>query len=194
MMATRPNAMRGRLDVVDRLQDRLSGEADEIAELRRQHGSRRLVHLGNDGAGNQRRRDRDRMGDASLVGEQPLELHVRLGRAVPHEIVAPVPGPQVIVRPCHRIAEHLLARRQAERHVHEQFGVHRRRNRILRDEGSPGRIARIERRDLGEEMRAHGGAQSVGADRGDRLAPCCRRQTGPSRELPLSSIPTSSLP
>ena len=72
----------------------------------------------------QRRRDRDRMRRAALVGEQPWQFRALVRRPVPDHVVAAVPGPQVVVRPRHRIAEELLARRQAERHELEQVAMH----------------------------------------------------------------------
>ena len=123
MIATRPNAMRGDFEIVDRLQDRLVDQPHDLAELRRQQPLGGRAHRGDRLAPDQRRRDRDRMRRAALVGEQLPQLGRLVGRPVPDHVVAAVAGPQIVVRAGHRIAQELLARRQAERHVLEQLAM-----------------------------------------------------------------------
>ena len=103
------------------------------------------------------------MRHAALVGEQPLQLGFFVGRAVPHDIVAAVAGPQIIVGPGHRIAEKLLARRQREGHEREQVAMHVGRKIAFRNQRPPGAIAGIERQHLRGALLAHGGANAVGA-------------------------------
>ena len=104
------------------------------------------------------------MGAAALVGQQTRQLFALARRAVPDEIVAPMPAPQIVVGPGHRIAEHLLVRRQAEGKVLEQLRVQRRRKVLLRHQPAPRRVAGIERRELGQILLAHRRADAVGAD------------------------------
>ena len=85
-------------------------------------------------------------------------------RAIPDHVVAAVARAQVVVGTRHRIAEELLAGRQAERHVLEQLAVDRRRNGLLRQQRTPGDIAGIERIEIGQKLLAHGRADAVGAD------------------------------
>jgi hypothetical protein len=76
-----------------------------------------------------------------------------------------VSRPQIVVRPGHRIAEHLLVRRQAEREILEQRGVQRGREIRLVDQTAPGRVAGIERRTSGRILLAHRGADAVAPTR-----------------------------
>src|SRR5262245_61004334 len=85
------------------------------------------------------------MGGAALVGEQALQLGRLVRRPVPDDVEAAVAAPQVVVGAGHRIAETLLARRQAEGHVLEQLAMDRGCKRRLRDERPPGDVAGIER-------------------------------------------------
>ena len=99
-----------------------------------------------------------------LVGEQALELAGRVRRTIPDHVIAAVPGTQIVVRTGDRIAQKLLARRQAERHGVEQFAVDRRRKCRLGNERAPGHVAGIERHHLRQTLLAHGRAQAVGTD------------------------------
>ena len=162
-----------RFEIVDRLQDRLLDQPHDLAELRRQQPLGIGAHFGDRLAADQRRRDRNRVRDAALVGEQPWQLRLLVGRPVPDHVVAAMAGAQIVVRPRHRIAEKLLARRQRERHVFEQFAMDVRRKIALRDQRAPGAVAGIERHDLGQRLLAHRRADAVGADQQiglDRLA------------------------
>ena len=87
-----------------------------------------------------------------------------VGRPIPDHVVAAVAAAQIVVRPGHRIAEELLAGRQAERHVLEQLAMDRGRNGLLRQQRAPGDVAGIERVEVGQELLAHGRADAVGAD------------------------------
>ena len=158
-----------RLQIVDRLQDRLLDQPHDLAELRRQQPLGIGAHFGDRLAADQRRRDRDRMRGAALVGEQPLQFRLLVGRPVPHHIVAAMAGPQIVVRARHRIAEKLLARRQPERHEFEQLAMGGGRNGAFRDQRAPGGIAGIERRRARQGLLAHGGADAVGAHQQVRM-------------------------
>ena len=63
------------------------------------------------------------MSCAALVGEQPLQFGRLVGRPIPDHVVAAMAGPQIVVGAGDRIAEKLLAGRQAEHHVLERFAV-----------------------------------------------------------------------
>ena len=159
-----PEGQARTFQIVDRLQDRLVDQADDGAELRRQQSLRRRAHGGDGVAANERRRDRDRMGDAAVVGQEPGEFGVLVGRPVPHDIAAAVSGAQIVVRPGDRIEQTLLAGRQAERHGLEQLAVDVGRNRALGQQRAPRAIAGVKRRNVGQALAAHRGAQAVGAD------------------------------
>jgi len=103
------------------------------------------------------------VGSAALVGEQPLQFGLLIGRPVPHHVVAAVAGAQIVIRAGHWIAEQLLARRQSERHVFEQVAMRIARNRTFRDHRAPRAIAGIERHRAGQRLLAHGRARAVGA-------------------------------
>ncbi len=72
--------------------------------------------------------------DAAVVRQQAGQLDVLIRRPIPHDVVAALVRPQIVVGSGHRIAQKLLARRQAERHVGEQLAMDRRRDRVLGDE------------------------------------------------------------
>src|SRR5215467_10809003 len=101
---------------------------------------------------------------AALVGEEPLQLGRLVSRPVPDDVVAAMAVAQVVVGTGHRIAEELLAGRQAERHHAKQLAMNRRRKRSLREQRPPSDVAGIERRELGRALLADGRADSVGAD------------------------------
>ena len=69
--------------------------------------------------------------DAVLVGEKRRQFARLVGRPVPHDVVAALALAQLVVRPGDRIAETLLAGRQAERHLHKEFAMDRRRDVAL---------------------------------------------------------------
>ena len=97
-----------------------------------------------------------------------------VGGPVPDHVVAAVARAQIVVGTRHRIAQALLARRQAERHVLEQLAMDRRRKRLLGDERAPGHVAGIERRELRQALLADGGAHDRRrrpADRPPRVPP-----------------------
>ena len=128
-----------------------------------------------------------------IVGQQARQFALLARRPVPDEIVAPMSRPQIVVRPRHRIAEHLLVRRQAEREILEQLRMQRRRKRRFGHQPAPRRVAGIERRELGEILLAHGRADAVGADQNVALR---RRAVGEMRDhaRPPCSTRRSSLP
>ena len=68
---------------------------------------------------------------AGLVREQMLQLVFFSRGAIPHDIVAAMAGPQIVVCAGHWIAKTLLASRQAEGHVLEQFPMNGSRKRHL---------------------------------------------------------------
>src|SRR5206468_2955660 len=63
-----------------------------------------------------------------------------------------------------RVADELLAGRQAEHHGIENVGVRRARQRTLVDEAAPGAVARIGRPNLRQHLRAYARAEAVRAD------------------------------
>ena len=165
-----------RFQIVDRLQHRLVHQPRDGAELRR--------HQPLGGGAHRRDRARARIsgGGIEIACVTPLSSvssrcsSVRsVGRPVPDHIVAAMAGPQVVVGPGHRIAEELLAGRQAERHVLEQLAMDRRRNGLLRQQRAPGDVAGIERLEVGQKLLAHGRADAVGADQEIGLRRCGRR-------------------
>ena len=96
-----------------------------------------------------------------------------------------MPRPQIVVRPCHRIAEHLLVVGQTEREVLEQRGVQRFWKRALGDQSAPRGVARIERCDAGEMLLTHTGSDAVGADQ--HIALLCRT-VREMRDHPLPAL------
>ena len=137
-----------RLEIVDRLQDRLVDHAHHFAD--------RL-------AADQRRRDRYRVGVAGVIGQQAREFGALVRRPVPHHVVAAMSGTQVIVGSRDRIAKTLLARRQAEGHEIEQLAVDRRWKRRFGDERAPGDVADVARGELRQALLADGGTKSIRA-------------------------------
>ena len=150
--------------VVDRLQERLRAKRKHFVELRRKHLLSGFTHARHDVARDQRRRDRERVGAAALVGQQARQFARLARRPVPDEIVAAVARAQIIVRPGDRIAEHLLVVGQAEREVLEQLPVQRGRKCRFGHQPAPGRVAGVERAERGEILLPHGRADAVGAD------------------------------
>src|SRR4029079_5592864 len=108
--------------------------------------------------------NRDRVGRAAFVGEQVLQLDLLVGTPVPEHVVAAGGGAQIVVGAGDRIAQALLPRRQAERHVVEQLAMNRWWKRRLRNQRAPGHIAGVERDKVGQALLANGGAKAVGAD------------------------------
>ena len=104
-----------------------------------------------------------------------------VGGPVPHDVPAAVPGAQVVAGPRHRIAEELLAGRQAEAQPLES---------LRRQEPAPPQSARPPVRARPHSprtaaapragLRAHGGAETVGADQQVGGLRACRRQSAPS--------------
>ena len=162
-----------RFKIVDRLQDRLVHQPHDLAELRPRQPLGGGAHFGDGLAADQRRRDRNHVRHAALVGEQPRQLGSLVGRPVPHHVIAAMAGTQIVVRSRHRIAEQLLARRQREGHIFEQFVMDIGRKIALCDQRAPGAVAGIERHGLWQHLLAHRRARAVGADQEigrDRLA------------------------
>ena len=154
-----------RLQVVDRLQDRLVHQPHDGAELRRHQPLGRRAHLGDRLAADQRRRDRDRVRDAALVGQQPLQLGA--------------PRPPAGTRPrCSgggRAADRCPARPPDSRGTARPAAGRTSCIRTARDgsaggiacsgdQRAPGDVAGIERIELRQQLLAHGRADAVGAD------------------------------
>ncbi len=102
--------------------------------------------------------------DPVFIGEQRHEVGPLIGGPVPDHVVPPMPRPDIVVGASHRITQHLLARRQAERHDRKDIAVHIGRHRGFRDQRAPGHIPGIERLALGRAQSPYGRADSVGAD------------------------------
>ena len=104
------------------------------------------------------------MRDAGSVGEQRRQFRSPRppGGTTPH--CSGAGRPQLIVRPGNRITEALLAGRQAERHVHKELAVDRRRDGAFGQQRPPGDVAGIERHHIRRAELAHRRAQAVGAN------------------------------
>ena len=85
-------------------------------------------------------------------------------RPVPDDIVAAAADRGVVVAPRHRIADQLLALGQAERIEIDHLAPQVRRHVGFVDRGAPGHIAGVSRLDFRQKLRAHRGADAVGAD------------------------------
>ena len=127
---------------------------------------------------------------AGFISQQARQFFGLARRAIPDEIVAPVPFAQIVVRPRDRIAEHLFVRRQAERKILEQLRMQRRRKILLGDQSAPCRIARIERREFGEILLAHRGTDAVGADQNVSLG---RHPVGKMRDHAAALLDAAQL-
>ena len=88
----------------------------------------------------------------------------RVGRSIPDDVVAPPPDGGVIVPPRHRIAEQLLAFGQAERVKLENLAMDVGRHLPFVEHRAPGDVAGINRLRLRQKLRAHRGADAIGAD------------------------------
>src|SRR5437660_12771765 len=104
------------------------------------------------------------MDRAGLVGEQMLQLAPFIRGPIPDDVVAAVAGTQIVVGSGDRIAQALLARRQTESHVTEQFAMDRACKCRLRNERAPRDVTGIERRQLRETLLADGRTKSIRAD------------------------------
>ena len=85
-------------------------------------------------------------------------------RPVPDDIVAAAPDRGVVVAPRHGVTDQLLALGQAERIEVDHLAPKVWRYIGFVDRGAPGHIAGVSRLDLRQELRAHRGANAVGAD------------------------------
>ena len=104
------------------------------------------------------------MQHAAFIGKQPGKFRRFVGRPVPDHVVAAPPRPQIVVGTGDRIAEKLLAGRQAEGHGIKEIMMDRRRQRVLSQHGAPGDVTGIERHDRGQTRLPHGRAQPIGSD------------------------------
>ncbi len=189
-----PEGQARTFQIVDRLQDRLVDQADDGAELRRQQSLRRGAHGGDGVAADERRRDRDRMGDAAVVGEEPGEFGVLVGRPVPHDIAAAVAW-RADRRSARRPDRTGIARRAAGRTPW---------TRTARG-GSPAewrsqggaRATRNSRRKAGRHRAGIGRAPWSASRRrrsARRLPRCCRRSYAPARAASFCSKALSPRP
>ena len=119
----------------------------------------RRDHVGPD----QRRRNAGGMMAARGVGAD-IGQRVAIDRPVPDDIVAAAADRGVVVAARHRIADELLAFGQAERIELDHLAPQLWRHVGFVDRGAPGHIAGVDRLDLRQELRAHRGADAVGAD------------------------------
>src|SRR5262249_1473593 len=104
---------------------------------------------------------RYRVGGAARIGEEVLQFAALIRRPVPHHVVAAMARAQVIVGAGDRIAQTLLARRQAEGHVVEQLAMDCRCKRRLGNERAPRHVAGVKRRQLRQALLADGGAKAI---------------------------------
>ena len=100
---------------------------------------------------------------AVRVGEKIDERPVGLGRPIPDDVVGAAADGGVVVAARHRIAEQLLAFRQAECVVLEYLAAAGRHVALV-DQRAPGDVAGIERLRLRQILLAHGGAHAIGTD------------------------------
>ena len=132
------------------------------------------------------------MGRAAFIGEQVLQLDLLVGGPVPDDVVAAVAGAQIVVGAGDRIAQALLSRREAERHVVEQLAMNRRWKRRLRNQRAPGHIAGIKRDKVGQTLLANGGAKAVRADQQFALGGAAVGEVGGYRPLGLRETPDAA--
>ena len=145
---------RRHLEVEDRLDERLAGLADDLGERRGEQPlgivAHRCHHFGpNGGRGN-----RQLVELAAGVG-QKLSQIVGSRRPIPDEIEATTPARDVFASPGNGVAEHLLARRQAEREVVADCLAGKLRQCRLFDQPAPRDIARVGGLDIGQELAPH---------------------------------------
>ena len=89
---------------------------------------------------------------------------LRIGRPIPDDVVTAPAYRGIVVASGHRIADQLLALRQADRVEVENLAPDRRRHLRFVEHPAPGDIAGIERLRLRQELLAYRGAYAVGAD------------------------------
>jgi len=120
------------------------------------------AHLRDQALADERRRHRVFVLMAVFIDAHVLE---RLGIAdpVPDEIVAAVPGPQVVVEPRDRVADDLLALGQEEHEVGKYALARRRGEGGLGRRAAPDVIAGIDRLHFGRDLCADGGTDAVAA-------------------------------
>ena len=92
----------GRIEVVDRLQERHRRHRNDGGERRREHKHQPPHASRPTSSGRISGRDRHRMRVATHVREQVQQAPRLLRRTIPHPIVAPATRPQIVVRPGHR--------------------------------------------------------------------------------------------
>ena len=103
-----------RVHINDALKERRRDQFHHLAELRRQVGARGSTHIGHRLGTDEARRNAVRMVFARLVGHQAAQFVRRISPAVPNDIVTPPARALVAIGAGDGIAQHVLARRQAE--------------------------------------------------------------------------------
>ena len=89
---------------------------------------------------------------------------VAIDRPVPDDVVGTSADRGAVVAPRHRVADELFAFRQAECIKIDQFAPNRRRHIGFVNRRAPGDIAGVVWLHAREELCAHGGAETIGAD------------------------------
>src|SRR3984893_15326685 len=102
---------------------------------------------------------------AAAVGKQAMQFLFLVGGPIPDEIVTALAGLKLVIGAGDRVAEHLLALRQAKREILEEIRVRARADFALRHEAAPGDVAGVERLRLGQILRPHRRANAIGADK-----------------------------
>jgi hypothetical protein len=138
-------------------------QTHQFGELRRQYPIGRRPHRGEHFGADQRRRDRQVVNGPVAIAQQVAQVRGP-GRTVPDPIVAPLAGPHVVIGARHRVAQHLLARRQREGETREQIPVGPSGDIRLGDEAAPGDVACVLRFDLGHEPAPRRRSETVGPD------------------------------
>ena len=153
-----------RFEIEDRLEERLRRARENLGHLRRHERARGRLDGGGDLRPDQRRRDRRAVAAAGGVGAEVGQRLVRVGRAVPDDVVGASPRLRLVVAAGNRIGQEQLALRQAEGVALENLGADVGRHLGLVEHGAPGDVAGVVGLQVRQELLAHGGAHAVGGD------------------------------
>ena len=159
-MATRPNTIGWRGEVVDRRDERLRNIHDAIEQHRRHDIARVLMHLRDQLLADQRRRHRIFVLHAALVDAHVLHLR-GVGDTIPDEVVAALARAQVIAETGNRIGDDLLPLRPIQNEIREYLAQRLRREVGFVRRSAPDVVAGVDRLQFWGDLRAHAGADAV---------------------------------